>query len=435
MIEPLPLEALRKNPRNARVHNERQITKLAGSIRAFGFLVPVIVDEGNLLLCGHARVEAAAQIGLATIPAVRIRHLNEARKRAFVIADNRLAELASWDEHILREELSFLDEVSVDFDFSIVGFETAEIDILLDPPVSSNGKDDRLPNAPVTDTPVTEPGDLWILDKHRLLCGDALEPSSYEVLLADELAQMTITDPPYNVPIDGHVGGLGAVKHREFAMASGEMTSEQFSAFLRKAMENMREHSRDGSLHYIFMDWRHTEELIGAGKQVYAELKNLCVWNKTNAGMGSLYRSKHELVFVFKNGTTAHINNIELGVHGRYRTNVWDYAGINSFGRGRDALLALHPTVKPVALVADAIKDCTRRGDLILDPFAGSGTTLIAADKTNRRAAVMEVDQAYADAIVRRWQAYTGEQAVCAKTAVTFAEREVTVKARAERQP
>ena len=273
-IERLQLEVIRKNPRNARVHNGRQIAKLAGSITAFGFVVPVIVDEENLLVCGHARVEAAAQIGLTTIPVIRIRHLSEVEKRAFVIADNRLAELASWDDELLREELKFLDELAVEFDFSVIGFDTAEIDLVLDAPVSANGKDDRLPEASPAEQPVTELGDLWVLGKHRLFCGDALAPSSYEVLLAGERAQMAITDPPYNVPIDGHVGGLGAVKHREFAMASGEMTSEQFSAFLRKAMENMRAHTLDGSLQFIFMDWRHMEELIAAGKRVYTELKN-----------------------------------------------------------------------------------------------------------------------------------------------------------------
>jgi len=376
MIEPLQLEAIKKNPRNARVHSARQIAKLAGSIAAFGFVVPVLIDEHGVLLCGHARAAAAEQIGIAAVPAIRIRHLSEAQKRAFVIADNRLAELASWDEQILKEELNFLDEVSVDFDFSVIGFETAEIDLRLDIPTSANGKEDKLPEAPLSSPPVTEPGDLWVLERHRLHCGNALELPSYETLLAGERAQMAIADPPYNVPIQGHVGGLGAVKHREFAMASGEMTSDQFAAFLTTAMQNMRAHSLDGSLHFVFMDWRHTEEIIGAGKRAYTELKNLCVWNKSNAGMGSLYRSKHELVFVFKNGTASHINNVELGANGRYRTNVWDYPGVNSFGRERDALLALHPTVKPVALIADAIKDCTKRGDLILDSFAGSGTTV-----------------------------------------------------------
>jgi hypothetical protein len=246
------LEGIKANPRNSRPHDANQISKLAGSIRAFGFLVPVVVDQDNLLLCGHARIEAAAQIGHATVPAIRIRHLSEAQKRTFVIADNRLAELASWDERILRQELSFLDEVAVDFDFSVIGFETAEIDVFLDPPTSPNGKNDRLPDAPPTETPVTEPGNLWVLDKHRLFCGDALEPGSYDALLGSERAQMAITDPPYNVPIDGHVGGLGAVKHREFAMASGEMTSEQFASFLKTAMQNMRAHSVDGSLHFLF---------------------------------------------------------------------------------------------------------------------------------------------------------------------------------------
>jgi DNA modification methylase len=207
-------------------------------------------------------------------------------------------------------------------------------------------------------------------------------------------------------------------------MASGELAPEQFEALLGNATANMANFSIDGSLHYIFMDWRHTGELLAAGKKTYAELKNVCVWHKANAGMGSLYRSQHEFVFVFKNGTAAHINNINLGAHGRNRSNIWQYAGVNSFGRDRDELLAMHPTVKPVALIADVIMHASARGDLILDPFGGSGTTVIAAEKTGRRAALLEIDPVYVDTIIRRWQSFTGKDAVCARTGTTFAERQ-----------
>jgi DNA modification methylase len=238
------------------------------------------------------------------------------------------------------------------------------------------------------------------------------------------------TDVPYNVPISGHVGASGVVQHREFDMASGEMTPAAFTEFLTRGLKNMANFSLDGSIHYVCIDWRHLPEILAAGAIAYSEIKNLCVWTKTNAGMGSFYRSQHELVVVFKNGTAPHINNINLGVHGRNRSNVWPYAGINSFGRHRDELLAMHPTVKPVALVADAIKDASARGDLVLDPFAGSGTTLIAAEKKRRRAAVMEIDPLYVDAIVQRWQACTGKAAICARTGATFAEREAGWKSR-----
>jgi len=423
-IELTQLSTFRKNPNNSRVHNAKQIANLARSIKRFGFLTPVIIDDANMLLCGHARVEAAAQIGMTSVPSVRVEHLSEPEKRAFVIADNRLAECASWDEEILKKELRFLSKIEVDFDFSTIGFETADVDLLLDAPESANNDDDKLPELSADQIPVSIQGDLWILERNRVYCGNALDRESYETLLQSDRAQMVFTDPPYNVPIDGHVGGLGAIKHREFAMASGEMTDQEYTQFLVRAARQMADFTADGSLHFISMDWRHTEMILAAGNQIYSELKNICVWNKTNSGMGSLYRSKHEFIFLFKNGRGPHINNIELGKHGRNRTNVWDYAGANCFGKERDTLLALHPTVKPTALVADAIKDCSKRGDLILDPFAGSGTTVIAAEKVGRRAAVMEIDPIYVDAIVLRWQLFTGKQAICSKTGMTFAERE-----------
>lgn len=425
-VEELALNQIVKNKSNARGHNQKQIAKLAQSIKKFRFLTPVIVDGGNQLLCGHARVEAARKAGMATVPAIRIEHLNEVQKRAFMIADNRLAELASWDTTLLKKELQFLTEFDTDFDFSAIGFETPELDVLLNDLTSADAKEDRPPAASSGQSPVSKPGSLWKLGDHRLYCGDALKPVSYRASLGDDRAQIVFTDPPYNVRIHGHAGGSGEIKHREFPMASGEMTQNQFTAFLGNAFKNMAEFAKDGAIHFVCMDWRHVQEALSAGSANFTELKNICVWRKTNAGMGSLYRSQHEFVLVFKSGNAPHINNIELGTHGRYRTNVWDYQGINSFGKDRDALLALHPTVKPVALVADAIQDCSKRRDLVLDPFAGSGTTIIAAEKTQRRAAVIEIDPLYADTIIRRWQAFSGSQAVCAQTGITFAECERT---------
>lgn len=233
---------------------------------------------------------------------------------------------------------------------------------------------------------------------------------------------MVFTDPPYNVPIGGHVSGLGKIRHREFAMASGEMTQGEFTGFLETAFRNLVDHSLDGSIHFVCMDWRHMGEMLGAGEAVYTELKNLCVWAKDNGGMGAFYRSRHELVFAFKKGTAPHINSFELGQHGRYRTNVWEYRGVNTMRAGRMEELALHPTVKPVAMITDAIKDVSKRGEIVLDAFGGSGSTLIAAHKTGRRARLIELDPIYVDRIVKRWQAFAHDDAVLEGTEQSFAE-------------
>jgi DNA methylase/ParB-like nuclease domain len=343
----------------------KQIAKLMRSIQRFGFLTPLVIDDSNQLLCGHARLEAAKQLGYVVVPVVRAGHLSESEKRAFILADNRLAERASWNRKALGRELRFLSDLDIDFDFTSIGFETAEVDFILESDEDADDRADSLPRT--TDLPpVTKVGDLWQLGEHCLYyCASALEESSYDTVLAGDRAKMVFTDPPYNVPIDGHVGGRGAVKHREFAMASGEMTPEQFEAFLATTASRIEAAVCDGAICFVCMDWRHCEELLRATKRF--ELKNICVWVKNNGGMGSLYRSQHEFVFVFKCDAADHINNVELGKHGRNRTNVWEYRGSNSFGADREALLTFHPTVKPVAVVADAIKDCSKRGDLILD--------------------------------------------------------------------
>jgi DNA modification methylase len=420
-FEMLPLSGIKENPNNAREHDRKQLAKLARSIQKFGFNIPVVVDENGELLCGHARVCAARSLGYRAIPAIRVSHLSESQKRAFILADNRLAELASWNAKTLKRELQFLSDLDIDFDFSAIGFDTPDVDFILE---DGDQADDRADTPlPAFDVPaVSRLGDLWQLGEHRLYCGSALESTSYQRLLAHYRAQMVFTDPPYNVPIHGHVGGRGAIKHREFAMASGEMTDAQFTDFLSTSLTQIRSFADDGAICFVCMDWRHTQELLTAAKAL--TLKNICVWIKNNGGMGSLYQSQHEFVFVFKCGTANHINNVELGKHGRNRTNIWEYRGINSFGRDRDELLKAHPTVKPVALVADAIKDCSKRGDLILDPFGGSGTTLIAAEKTKRRAALIELDPQYVDTIIRRWQTYTGAEAIDAETGDRFSERE-----------
>ena len=407
---------------NPRTHSRMQIRQIAASIEHFGFINPVLIDRDGGIVAGHGRVEAAKQLGLKTVPTICLNNLTEAEIRAYVIADNRLAELAGWDNELLAIELQGLLDLDLDFDVTITGFETPQIDMLISGLDLAEGDDpdDDLP--PTDDSPaVTRPGDIWAIGNHRLICGDATQSATYVQLLDGAAAQMIFTDPPYNVPISGHVSGLGKVKHREFAMACGEMSEPEFTDFLTIVFSNLAKHSADGAIHFVCMDWRHITEIVAAGKASYTELKNVCVWAKTNGGMGTLYRSQHELVFVFKAGTARHINNVELGKHGRYRTNVWTYSGINSFGKDRDAELALHPTVKPVKLVADAILDCSKRNGIVLDAFAGSGTTLMAAERTGRRGYGIELDPRYCDVIIRRLQAAVGVEALHLGTGKVFA--------------
>jgi DNA methylase/ParB-like nuclease domain len=410
---------------NARTHSRKQVRQIADSIKRFGFTNPVLVDDKGMIIAGHGRVEGAKLLGLAAIPTLRLSHLSDAEKRAYVLADNRLAEKAGWDRQILAIELEGL--LDLDFDIGLTGFETAEIDIIIDDASEAKGgkpaPEDNAPEPPIGPA-TSRRGDVWLLGKHRLVCGEARDLTAYGHLLGGEKAEFVFTDPPFNVPIDGHVCGKGAIRHREFAMASGEMSDAEFTAFLIETFRCLAAHTTDGSIHGIFMDWRHAAEILAAGKAVYSELKNLCVWNKTNAGMGTFYRSQHELVFVWKSGTAAHINNFELGQHGRSRSNVWTYAGINTMRPGRLDELAMHPTVKPVALVADAIKDCSHHGGLVLDPFCGSGTILIAAERTGRKARAIEIDPQYVDVAVRRWQVYTGKVATLAATTQNFEEVE-----------
>ena len=418
-IEMLPPAQLKPYPRNARTHSKKQIRQLTASIERFGFTNPVLVDEGDQIIAGHGRVAAAVRIGLARVPVLRISHLSEVDKRAYILADNRLAEKAGWDREVLALELGELCELLPD-EIDITGFETGEVDLLLSDLDDTPDPADEVP-AIASAVPVTRTGDLWQLGPHRLICGDARVGAVYARLMAGERAEMVFTDPPYNVPIQGHVLGRGA-SHREFAFASGEMNSAQFTAFLAEALGAAAEHSVDGSIHYVCMDWRHVAELIAAGTFVYTELKNICVWVKTNAGQGSFYRSQHEFVGVFKKGSAPHLNTFELGQHGRTRTNVWTYAGVNTFRAGRMDELAMHPTVKPVALVADAMKDCSRRKGLVLDPFMGSGTTIMAGEKVGRRVNGIECDPAYIDVAIRRWQAFTRKDAILDATGQTFEE-------------
>ncbi|WP_370321917.1 site-specific DNA-methyltransferase [Oricola sp.] len=409
---------LRPWTKNARTHSKKQIRQIAQSIREFGFTNPVLIDRENTILAGHGRVEAAKLIGMGEVPCIRLEQMTPEQKRAYVLADNKLALNAGWDEDLLAEELQALMDVDLDFDVEITGFSVAEIDSLVEgaaPEEPGDPADDVLPDLDEGPARCCV-GDIWQLGHHRLICGDALDPDVVAALMDGQTARMVFTDPPYNVPIDGHVGGSGKTKHREFAMASGEMTTAQFTEFLASSFRNLCRYSCDGSIHFVCMDWRHMTEVMAAQSGIYTELKNLIAWVKDNGGMGTFYRSRHELIFAFKNGDAPHINTFELGQHGRYRTNVWQYKGVNTLKAGRMDELGLHPTVKPVQMIADAIKDVSCRGDIVLDLFGGSGSTLIAAHKTGRHAYLCELDPVYCDRIIRRWEAYAkddAEQVAC----------------------
>ncbi len=419
-FENRPTHSLRPYAGNARTHSPKQIKQIARSIERFGFNNPVLVDDDDQIIAGHGRVEAAKLLNLKTVPTVRLSHLSEAEKKAYILADNRLAEKAGWDNEVLAIELQGL--VDLGFDVLLTGFEPAEVDIIIEGIGDESEQPENLVPEETSGPAVSRLGDVWMLGKHILVCGDSTDAATYKLLMGDEKAEFVFTDPPYNVKIDGNVSGLGRVKHREFAMASGEMSESQFTAFLSSVYAALCKFSTDGSIHQICMDWRHMREMLAAGDANYSELKNVCIWNKNNAGMGTFYRSKHEMVFVWKNGSAPHLNTCELGQYGRHRTNVWDYEGVNTMRAGRLDELAMHPTVKPVSMVEDAIKDCSKRGGLVLDPFCGSGTVLIAAEKTGRRARAIELDPKYVDVAIRRWEQYTGKTAVLAPMGETFDE-------------
>ena len=398
--------------RNARIHVDKHIDEIVNSINTFKFTNPILIDENYIILAGHGRWLAAKKLNLEKVPCIQIDYLNEAQKKAYRITDNKLTINGAWDENLLGLEFKDLSELNLDFNLDVTGFSIPEIDFKiqsLDVPTENNPEDD-IPEIDETII-VSKPGDIWKLDKHIIYCGDSLDPESFKKIMGQDKAQMIFTDAPYNVKIKGHVCGNGKIQHEEFAMASGEMTSVEFIEFLKKAFINLKNNSTDGSLHYLCMDWRHIFEITSACNDVYTEMKNLCVWNKTMGGMGSLYRSKHELIFVYKNGTAKHINNVELGKNGRNRTNVWDYPGVNAFGENHDDL-KLHPTVKPVAMIKDAILDVTNRKNIVLDCFLGSGSTLIACEKTDRICRGIELEPKYIDVIIKRWQGITGKQAI-----------------------
>ena len=407
------VDNLRPLGRETRKHPPRQIQKLARSLKEWGFVLPILVDPSDRVAAGWATVLAARTLGLRRVPAVTIADLSEAQLRALRLALNRIGEDSEWNPGELAMEFGEILQLDPGIDLSLTGFEMGEIDVAIDgTAVSDDASLDDLPDVDPTSAPITQIGDLWQLGPHRLLCDDATRPESFDRLMDGETAQMIFTDPPYNVPIRGHVSGRGKVQHTEFAQASGELSEAEFENFLRTFLAGAAAHCKNGAIAFICMDWRGLPILGSAASGVFNEQLNLCVWTKTNAGMGSLYRSQHEHVAVYKKGTAPHVNNVKLGAYGRYRTNVWDYPGLNSFGAKRDQQLALHPTVKPVALVKDAIQDCSNRNDIVIDPFIGSGTTIVAAERSGRRCFGIEIEPRYVDVTLRRFRKLTGIEPV-----------------------
>jgi DNA modification methylase len=429
-IKTFKIEDLIEYARNPR-KNDAVVDRMVGCIKEFGFRIPIVAKSDGSVVDGHLRLKAAKKLGMTEVPVVIADDLTDAQIKAFRLIANQSANWADWDEELLKLELEDLKDLN--FDLDLTGFDLSEVEKLLRNDEIEEDDYDEMP-ADEDAKPISKLGDLWILGEHRLLCGDSTKIEDVKKLMAGKIADMVFCDPPYNVRIDSIIG-LGSVHHDEFQMASGEMSEQEFIDFLTVVFKNLVAISKDGSIHYHCMDWKHIYEIMVAGRAAYAEFKQLCIWNKDNGGMGTFYRSKHELIFVFKNGTAKHTNNFELGQYDRYRTNVWDYSGMNSFsvkeqvrtedGRrvaGTNELLKMHPTVKPVKLVADAILDCSLHDELILDLFGGSGTTLIACEETDRRCCMMELDPKYVDTIIRRWQKHTGKQAILETTGKTFNE-------------
>jgi DNA modification methylase len=426
IIQEVPIGQIKPDSRNSRTHSGKQIRQIANSIVAFGYTNPLLVDEDFVLIAGYGRYKAAELVGLAQVPVIVIAGLSPARRRALAIADNKIAANAGWDRERLAIEIPELADLlnAEGLDVSILGFEPVEID-QLQTDFEEHGTDpqDNIEPNWWRAVAVSKPGDLWALGNHKLLCGDARCAGDIARLMTGCRADLAFLDPPYNLRLGGVVG-RGRTRHCEFAMASGEMSSPDYVRFLGLTLDAAASASREGAVHFVCVDWRHYPELVAAATPIYGEVINVAVWVKSNAGQGSFYRSQHEFIGVFRVGKALHLNNVELGRHGRSRSNVWHYAGVNTFRAGRLDELRSHPTAKPVALIADAIKDCTRRGDVVLDTFSGSGSTIMAGERVGRHARALEIEPRFVDVAIRRWQAFTGRDAFHAESGLSFDEIE-----------
>lgn len=402
---------LTSNPNNARKHPKSQLRLIATSLQRFGWVTPLIIDPDGMILCGHGRYEAALSLGMKSVPTIMLEHLGKADRRAYVIMDNASAEQAGWSDKMLAIELSGLLEIGYDLEFT--GLSQLRIDTILSMDDAEEPVDDDVYLPGEQDQPVTQPGDVWDIGVHRLIVGDARDPAVFDRLLHGERVQMTITDPPYGCAIENNVSGNGRVRHSNFLMGAGETSLPEFaSTLIRPVFKNIASVCESGAIAFVFTDWRAAPHMLTAAEGVFEEPKQMIVWAKTNGGQGTFYRSAHELIYAYRVSPGRIINNFKLGAGGRYRTNVWTYPGANVFRAGRMQDLADHPTVKPKKMIADAILDCSKRGGIILDVFAGSGTTLCAAAMTGRVGRGIELDPKYADVALRRIEAETGEVAM-----------------------
>lgn len=424
LITNQPIELVKPDDRNPRKHSKQQIRQIADCIGEIGFVVPIVVDGSNKILSGHGRYAAAKLLGATHVPVIRLEHLTPEQARIFSIADNRLVENSDWDDELLAEILLDLSNANLDISLELTGFSVTEMDLRIDSHLEEKSdKPDPADQIIEQRGPIISRfGDVWSLGRHRIICGNSLEESTYSMLMNGLKAHMVISDSPFNVKINGHVGGNGKVKHKEFQFASGEMSQEEFTQFLTQAFRLQSKYSVDNSVHYQFCDWRHLEEFMSAGNSAYHQLINLVVWVKNSGAMGSFYRSRHELVLVYVNGKGPRRNNVQLGKYGRNRTNVWEYPGILTMSRQSEEgnLLLMHPTIKCVAMIADAILDCTSRNEIVLDAFLGSGTTVLAAERIGRVCHGIEVDPHYVDVSIMRWQRLTSESAIHTQSGKTF---------------
>jgi DNA modification methylase len=423
---------LKPSPGNPRRHSQSQIKQIAKSIETFRFNAPILIDSNDQIIAGHGRVEACKKLGWTEIPTIPLEHLSPEQAKAYLIADNRLTDISTWDDALLASALKELAAVDLTFDLEATGFSMGEIDVRIEA-LDGTPPADAADQLPVLDAapPISRVGDMWRAGDHGVLCGDSTKSQSYDQVLMGRKATAVVTDPPYNIPIAGFVSGLGANKHKDFVMASGEMSAEEFGAFLSSSIASILNCIANGSLIYTFIDWRSLGILLNVLEKRGLKLKNICTWAKNRAGMGSFYRSQTEFCICCKYGEGAARNNVQLGKNGRYRTNLWSYPCMATERQRSDEgdLMALHSTVKPVAMIQDIILDCTARCDVVLDPFLGSGTTLIAAQRSGRRCVGIELDPKYVDTAIRRWERFTGEEAILAETGGTFAQ--IAIKRRA----
>jgi DNA modification methylase len=435
VISYVPTSTLHQMQRNVRRHSRRKIQRLTHFMVKSRIITPLLIDQNNTVILGNARLEALRYLLFTEVPVIKVDHLTPAMIRSLVIAENQFCISGDWDKKYLARELAALGPIlkeEFDLDLTDLGFETAEVDLLLGD-ISLSADADTVPEVTAGST-VSKKGCIWIMGEHRLVCGDARDEAIYKSLMGTALAEMVFADLPYNVPTEGHICGNGAIQHREFAMAAGEMTPEQFIAFMAEIFALLRKYSKEGSVHMQCMDWRHSFEILSAAREAGYTYLNMACWVKHVGGMGSFLRSQHELVHIFQSGKGPFINNVMLGKYGRNRTNVWNYEGANSFSKARKDDLALHPTVKPVDLIADAIKDCSDRGGIVLDCCGGSGSTLIACEQTARIARLIEIDEHYCDVIVQRWQRTTGNQAVLELTGETFDQLSAATEVKNDRE-